>query len=281
LLDVARCWIREYGIDGWRLDAADEVDHRFWKALRSTVKETDPRAYLVGEMWGNATDWLRGDEFDAVMNYRWRASVLQFFGTEQISPTQFDATLAQIRSDYPTSVTPVMFNMMASHDIERTRTAFGGDWRKAGQAVLFQMTYPGTPCVYYGDEIGMEGARDPHNRHAMIWDKTQWDDGTREFYKQMIALRRNHPTLRRGDYRTIYADDTASVFGYTREYDGEFALVLFNRTDRPQIATVLLSELHSESLGNWLGSGQRIQYEANKLLVELPERGFALLGTAK
>jgi cyclomaltodextrinase / maltogenic alpha-amylase / neopullulanase len=280
LLDVATRWLRDAGIDGWRLDAADEVDHRFWKALRKAVKETNPDAYLVGEMWGNATDWLRGDEFDAVMNYRWRAAVLEFFGMDAATPMQFDAELTQIRSDYPPAVTPVMFNMLASHDIERTRTAFG-DWRKEGQAVLFQMTYLGAPCVYYGDEIGMEGARDPHNRHAMIWDRAQWDKGSRDFYRRCIALRRDHEVLRRGNYRTVYRDDAAQVFGFVRTQDEDLALVLFNRSDRPQRATVLCSEIGVKPLRDWLGMNPKVEIRPDVLVVDLPERGFAVLGTER
>jgi glycosidase len=230
LLDVATRWIRQAGIDGWRLDAADEVSQDYWRAFHKAVRAVRPDAYILGEMWGDAGPWLQGDQWDAVMNYRWRAAALDFFVFDRLPPTQFDARLTKLRDDYPPAATAVMFNLLGSHDTERLRTLCRGDRARETQAALFQMTYPGTPCVYYGDEIGMEGGHDPDDRRAMEWDEAKWDRPMLATYQRLIALRRRSPVLRRGDYRTVLADDRRGLFGFTRALGPDRALVLFNRS---------------------------------------------------
>ena len=279
LLDVATRWITETKIDGWRLDAADEVEHAYWQEFRKAVRRADPKAYLVGEIWSNAHDWLQGDQFDAVMNYRWRGAALDYFAFDKTKPTEFDAALRQIRDDYPPAATGVMFNMLGSHDVERLRTLCGGSWAKQKQSVLFQMTYPGTPCIYYGDEIGMEGGKDPDNRRAMEWDKSKWDKEAQRFYRQILRLRKEKPILRRGDYKTVYADDSTAVFGYTRTRGNQEVLVLFNRGDLPQTAAIPLEIFCGKPYTDWLHSDLHTEERDGNLLVSLPERGIAVLGT--
>jgi cyclomaltodextrinase len=278
LLDISTRWIRETGIDGWRLDAADEVSQDFWRAFRKAVRKADPNAFLVGEIWGNASDWLQGDQFDSVMNYRWRGAVLDFFALDKLSPGKFDARLSRLRETYLPAVTPVLFNMLDSHDTERIKTLCKGDRTREEQAVLFQMTYPGTPCIYYGDEVGMEGGRDPDNRRAMLWDKTQWDTSLLAFYKRLLTLRRDHGVLRRGDYRTILADDKTGVFAFRRDYGKEHVLVVFNRSSQAQKCALPLSQIGTGPFSDWLGNGVKLQKQGGQTLLSLPARGVALLG---
>jgi len=185
------------GIDGWRLDVPNDVSHVFWKGWRTLVKSINPNAYIVGEIWDDATPWLKGDEFDAVMNYRFaKASVRFFIDTNRLrySPEQFDHELADIRKSYPGDVNYVMQNLLDSHDTDRLLSMIINPNRhyndanrlqnnpnydidepgtKAKQVmelmVMFQMTYVGAPMIYYGDEAGMWGAGDPDDRKPMVW----------------------------------------------------------------------------------------------------------------
>lgn len=274
LLDVAKRWIVDAHIDGWRLDAADEVPHDYWKLFRQTVRQADPRAYIVGEIWGNAQSWLQGDQFDSVMNYRWRGAVLDFFATDRLKPSAFDAALKQIREDYPPAASAVMFNVLDSHDTERIRTLCKGDGRKQRQAALFQLTYPGTPCIYYGDEIGLEGGRDPDDRRAMPWDKEKWDQATLTFYRKVLALRSQIPALRRGTFRVVTTDDASGIFGFERVLGKGRVLVFFNRGDSERSVSVPRGGLRWTER---LNEGARITSQNDRLTVTLPARGAALL----
>lgn len=279
LLDVGTRWIRDAHIDGWRLDAADEVQHRFWQAFRQTVRKENINTFLVGEIWGNAHDWLQGDQFDSVMNYRFRGAVLDFFVNTKFTPTEFDRSLAQIRADYPPAASGTMFNILDSHDTERIRTLCKSDWNVERQAVLFQMTYPGVPCIYYGDEVGLEGGKDPDNRRAMPWEPAQQDKTILAFYKRLLALRHSHSVLRRGDYRTVLTDNNTATFGFLRTRDKERALVLFNRSTLPQKLTIPAAQIGSMPLTDWLSSGLLLTRQGENFTVLLPGRGIAVFGT--
>jgi len=232
--DTVREWMR-MGVDGWRLDVANEVPHDFWREFRRVVKEVDRDAYLVGEIWSSGEAWLRGDQFDAVMNYRFRDAVLQFIALRRISPTELDARLAQIRADYPGPVFWALLNLLGSHDTERFLTAAGGDVRRLKLAALLQMTYPGAPIIYYGDEVGLRGGRDPDNRRAFPWEPERQDQELLEWYRKLVALRRGHRVLTEGDVRTLLADDATGVYAYARELQqdgvGSVAVVVLNNSD--------------------------------------------------
>jgi cyclomaltodextrinase len=173
IFDAARYWI-EQGIDGWRLDVPLCIDDdTFWQKFRRIVKAANSEAYLVGEVWGDATRWLRGDQFDAVMNYLFAKVCIGFFVGDRLDgelvarmgyapiPTldaqAFAQQIEELLALYPWEVTLVQLNLLDSHDTARFLTLAEGDVSALKLAVLFQMTYPGAPCIYYGDEIGLEG----------------------------------------------------------------------------------------------------------------------------
>jgi glycosidase len=213
------------GVDGWRLDVPNEIPHDFWIEWRKLVKSINPECYIVGEIWNNASAWLQGDQFDAVMNYRFREPCLRFFARGDVLPSQFDTALAHQRQDYPEPVNFVLQNLLGSHDTERLLTACGGNVEREKLAVLFQMTYPGAPMVYYGDEIGMEGGKDPECRGTMIWNKKHQRADLLDWYKKMIALRSSHPVWRHGSFDTLRTDDEQMVYIYARR-DGESRAVV-------------------------------------------------------
>lgn len=278
LLNVTTGWIRDAQIDGWRLDAANEINPDFLKALRKSVKREKADALIVAEIWGDASDWLQGDQADSVMNYRWRGAALDFFVWDKTSPSRFDALLTRIRDDYPAAATAVMFNMLGSHDVERLRTLCKGDRNRERMAVAFQMTYPGAPCIYYGDEIGMEGGKDPDDRRGMNWSEQQWDRATFAFYKSMIAMRKQHVALRRGDFKTLLSDDATGLYGYLRSSDSERAVVLFNRSDGEQTLTLPATARPTTRTRFWYDSGAKLTTNGIRLMVTLPARGFAVIG---
>jgi len=247
LLGVARYWV-EQGIDGWRLDVPAEIaDDDFWREFRQCVKEANPEAYIVGEIWHDARHWLQGDQFDAVMNYLFTKACLSFFigqnlnqalisgvgycPVEPVDAAGFAATIDDLLSMYPSEVTQAQLNLLDSHDTARFLTLARGDESALRLAVLFMMCYPGAPCIYYGDEVGMQGGKDPDCRRAFRWDVSQWNMKLFDYVKRCIALRKAHPALRRGEYKRLFAQGNVYVFG--RRLSDEVLLIVLNAGPHP------------------------------------------------
>ncbi|MGE5590072.1 MAG: glycoside hydrolase family 13 protein [Bacillota bacterium] len=213
LLDVAEHWLRRAGIDGWRLDVANEVDHAFWRAFRQRVKGVNPEAWILGEIWHDSLEWLRGDQYDSVMNYPFRDALLAFFRGEE-DAEHLDARLARLRLQYPWHVTANLLNLLGTHDTPRIRTLIGRE--KSLLAAVLMMTYPGVPLIYYGDEVGMEGGQDPGCRGAMDWSGQTWDRAALDLYRRLVQIRRAFPWLRDGGFRTLAAEPGGALFGFER-----------------------------------------------------------------
>jgi cyclomaltodextrinase / maltogenic alpha-amylase / neopullulanase len=241
LLEVARYWV-DFGIDGWRLDVPEEIkDETFWQSFRCVVKEANPDAYIVGEIWHTAQEWLRGDKFDAVMNYIFSRAAFGFFAADTLrmdyhpggfhlaplTAQAFAKTVDQMLALYPWPIIQSQLNLLDSHDTARALWIVNGDESALRLCTLFQMTMPGAPCIYYGDEIGMTGATDPYCRAAFPWhDKTQWNQGLLDFYQRAIALRHQYPVLSLGDYETLHSDHT--LYAFRRTTIDASAIVIFN-----------------------------------------------------
>ncbi|GJM69402.1 hypothetical protein HMSSN036_16180 [Paenibacillus macerans] len=164
----------------------------FWREFRQIVKKANPDAYLIGEVWSDSLNWLLGDQFDSVMNYPFADKVLEFFNGG-MDGCAFSDEMGALIMRYPQQTNEVVFNMLCSHDTPRLLTRVGGDKRKLKLCVVFLFTYIGTPCVFYGDEIGLTGEGDPDCRKCMEWDRSKQDRELYDFYKLMIALRKNIP----------------------------------------------------------------------------------------
>ncbi|ADO54463.1 MULTISPECIES: alpha-glycosidase [Paenibacillus] len=232
LLNVAKHWIEEVGIDGWRLDVADEVDHAFWREFRTTVKQANPEAYILGEMWNESSEWLQGDQFDATMNYPFTYAVNDFFVKKVTDAQSFAFAIGRQLARYPQQASEVAFNLLDSHDTPRLLTLCGGDKRLMRLAALFQFTYMGAPCIFYGDEIGLDGDADPGCRQCMEWDTDKQDHELFNFYRELIALRKAHPVLRdQGSITFLEAQPEGASLAYERRSDEEVLLVLLNRSD--------------------------------------------------
>ncbi len=239
LLDVVTRWMQRAPIGGWRLDVANEVPDHFWREFRRQVKRLRADAIIIGEIWGDASHWLRGDMFDSVMNYPWRGIILDWVAYRRTTPSTTDDRLRLLALTYPRAVTYSLYNMLSSHDTPRLRTLCGGDWRRVRLAFLLQMTLPGAPAIYYGEEVGMEGGNLPDNRRPMEWRPSPEGAALREYVTALIGLRKAHPALRRGEWTTLLTDDRQNVYAYLRHQHDDRVLVVINNGEKP--ATVRLN----------------------------------------
>lgn len=276
LFDATRKWT-EMGIDGWRLDVPNEISHNFWIEWRKLVKSINPECYIVGEIWEDASPWLKGDQFDAVMNYLFRDAVNLYFVFNKLNTKQFDSLLA-IPRKYPTEVQYALQNLVGSHDTERFLTLTKGNTAKAKLAALFQMTYIGAPMIYYGDEIGMMGGRDPDCRRTMIWDTLHWNFDLLDFYKKVVAMRNENEVFRRGSYKTFLIDDNKKLFGFVRETNSQKAIVILNNNNNCQRIEI---KSPFENINEWndILNGKMIKTSKNKIIIDnvLPYSGVVLI----
>ncbi len=273
LLEVASYWIKETGIDGWRLDVANEIDHEFWRKFRRVVKGLNPDAYIVGEIWHDAQPWLMGDQFDGSMNYPFTRACLQYFAWGKIGPDHFKELINKNIMRYTKQANESMLNILDSHDTARFVTEAGGDFRKLKLAALFQMTYEGAPSIYYGSEIGLEGKNDPECRRTMVWDDSKWQEGLYDFYGRIINLRHSFKALRLGvltfvDPRT----DAGDVLMYKKTLGEETITIVMNNTEH-EANLSLDASLYTKDLYN--------QCDLNKvgdqIELALAPYGFAIL----
>jgi cyclomaltodextrinase len=231
LLNVAKYWT-ELGIDGWRLDVPNEInDDSFWAAFRETVRSINPQAYLLGEIWEVAPRWIGPDHFDGLMNYPLREALIAFIGEGILSATAFSQRLDQLLNAYPRENIYAQYLLLGSHDIPRIRTLLKGDDRKLRLLQLLQFTFPGIPAIYYGDEIGLEGGKDPDCRRAFPWAEGSWDKENRRCLSRLIKLRKTIPELRDGWLDIIHADDETGTLGMLRGKGEQAVLMVLNASD--------------------------------------------------
>ncbi len=290
LYEVAEYWLNQ-GIDGWRLDVPQEITTPgFWEEFRKRVKAINPEAYIVGEIWRDAVPWLQGNHFDAVMNYGFNRACTGFFGGEaldrkfrpggfklrRLDARRFGREIDRLLNLYDWEVTLVQYNLLSSHDEPRFLTVVGNDKRRLRLATLFQMTFPGAPSIYYGDEIGMTGGPDPDCRRAFPWSETLWDHDLREDFKRFIALRRAHPALRRGDFITLYAKGQS--YGYARRDERETFVVLLNAgTQADAIEVDLGNLLPPDATVHDVWSQESVSLTGTKLSYTLPPLSSCVL----
>lgn len=298
LMRVAEHWIR-FGADGWRLDVAAEIDDdEFWREFRRRVKAVNPEAYIVAEVWFEDHRWLHGDQFDAYMNYPLGFAALSFAAGSHRNQAVIDRhheVRAGIRPDdgrafldrvghqlrtYDPAITAVQLNLLGSHDTPRILTLCDGDRDAVRMAMLVQLTLPGAPCIYYGDEIGMEGAHDPDCRRSFPTDEAAWDRDLRDYVRGLIALRRREPALRGGAFEPAGASGMAA--GYGRLLEGGGFLVCLNAGEEPASL-----EVDAGGAGGRLDpvvpegwpwdAGEPVAVEGGRAVVELGARSARLL----
>ncbi|MBO6574225.1 MAG: glycoside hydrolase family 13 protein [Rhodothermales bacterium] len=281
------------GVDGWRLDVVADVPVGFWAEWNAFLRTLRPDAYTVAELWEDASETIEAGGFSASMNYYGFAFPTKGYLIDgRMAPSDFVAALTERLGAHRPEVAHAVQNLIDSHDTDRVASMivnarrdlpyaredwdvwFDYDWGARNSAsdeaypveapsaedraiqrmvALFQMTFPGSPMVYYGTEAGMWGADDPDDRQPMWWPEMEFDpvsfhprrgpidpipvgfDGdVFEHYQRAIALRRSHPSLRRGSFEIVHADDASGTAGFERALDDERVIVLLNRSDSPQ-----------------------------------------------
>ena len=313
---VLHHWLNE-GVAGWRLDVIDELPEPFSQSFFAELKKSNPEAVMIGEVWEDAShkiaygvprEYLCGQEMDSAMNYPFRTILFDFLKGHvdgQTAQRRFES----LRENYPRENFYAMMNLIGSHDVQRAITLLGDAAYYDGMpaveqsrarldkeqynlgaarlmmAALWQMTYPGVPCIYYGDEIGMQGFKDPYNRRPYPWDGG--DLYLREWYKKIIALRNKHTVLQTGSLLPLSADgDTIAyarvirggedVFGAEAE-DGAF-LVAFNRSrSESRMVYMDASDFADGCFVDALGSGKEYPVVRGQVEVKLaPLTGILL-----
>ncbi len=228
---VCEYWTSQFRVDGLRFDVANEVSHEFLKLIRRRVKAVNPDIYLLAEIWHDSTPWLRGDKFDAIMNYSLREAVSDFWLDEQQTTKQLEQRLNRCLTMYPEQSLRVMFNLLDSHDTERLYHRCGHDEDKFFQQLTLLFTLFGSPCIYYGTEIMMDGGHDPDCRRCMPWDEIDSGDHDEIIaqVKTLIKARKETPELKSLDMKFIDSGNNRQI-KYIK--DGS-VLVAANADDAP------------------------------------------------
>lgn len=229
LLKVCQYWLHDVGVQGMRLDVANEVDPRFWRVMRPYVKSINPNNWIVGEIWGDGNPWLKGDQFDSVMNYQFREAAIRFIAHNTDDASQFAANLVRVDKSYAPQVSRNMMNLLSSHDTPRFLTECGGDRDLAKLGAAIQFTWVGEPSIYYGEELGMEGGKDPDNRRGMEWSKATLDNDILNCYRKLIQTRHRTKAFAEGKAEFLFSDKEGGVFDRVGYSDA--AIVLFNRSN--------------------------------------------------
>ena len=228
LMRVGEYWI-EQGADGWRLDVPGEISTEgFWEEFRQRVRAKNPDAYIVGEIWGDASWWTgSGERFDGAMNYLLTGYNVSFasgshtnlhvadglqYQVKHIDAAEYGASVNRLLETYPEPANRAHMNILGSHDTARLLTVAGDNVASVQLAALLMFTFIGAPCIYYGDEIGLTGGHDPECRASFPWDWEEgWNTDILEAFRTLAQLRDQHPALRRGSYRTLHALDDGQL----------------------------------------------------------------------
>ena len=249
---VVKHWLKK-GSSGWRLDVVDELPDFFVKTLRNEVKKQDPDAVIIGEVWEDAShkvaydelrEYFLGEELDSVMNYPLRSALIDYV-SRNIDAKSFEKRIMSLKENYPAPAFYSLFNFLSSHDTERILTVLGGKnfatkdeqcasrlsfeekelaKRKLKCIITLQMLLPGVPVIFYGDEAGLEGFRDPFCRRCFPWG--QEDTEITDYYKKAIATRCESNAFSSGEFEPIY--NFRQGFGFIRYDDKDSYIVLVN-----------------------------------------------------
>lgn len=217
LISVGKYFVEEFNVDAWRLDVSNEVDHKFWRMFRDEIKKVKPDCYILGELWHDGLPWLMGDQFDSVMNYPLSDAIEKFICNNSINAKEFTYKVNNINLAYPTQVTEGIFNLVGSHDTPRILSLCGDVIEKAKLCYLLMFTQAGCPCIYYGDEIGINGMNKEGdiglelNRKCMIWKKELQNLDMLSFMKKLIKIRNENSELKNVNNEWILSEDNLLI----------------------------------------------------------------------
>ncbi|CDF59239.1 glycoside hydrolase family 13 protein [Thermobrachium celere] len=246
LLNIAKYWIEEFDIDGWRLDVANEIDHKFWREFRETVKAAKEDAMIIGEVWDGAESYLRGDQYDSSMNYPFMHVALEVFAKGTMNLKELDSYMQNLYARYRRDIRYNLLNLLDSHDTARFLYECSNDKEKLKSAAFYMFTTIGIPMIFYGDEAGLSGATDPHCRITMDFDNI--DNELFTFYKNLTRIRRSSKALKIGEYAKYFVDD--EVYAFRRFTDDEEVLCILNLSDKVREIPAYLDGEYMDILSN-------------------------------
>ncbi len=293
IMEIAEYWIK-FGIDGWRLDVPFEIrTPGFWQEFRERVKAINPEAYIVGEVWTDAREWLDGSQFDGVMNYLFTAPTIAFTAGDRVileqvedrsyepypalSAAGYAEKIQEVLKLYPWEIQLTQLNLLASHDTARLLSIADGDKKSVELATLLLLTFPGAPSIYYGDEVGLVGKLDPDSRRGFPLE-ANWDREIFKTHRDLIALRHAYPCLRTGDYKVLFAE--GEVYVFARTLDKEELIVAVNVGTSSATANVDMNDLRSQP-DKVLYASDKVELNHqgdSQILLNIPPRTGCILG---
>ena len=289
---ILRHWMRApYSIDGWRFDVIHMLGEGpgstnnayYARQFRRTLREENEEAYFLGEHFNEATSWLQGDQEDGAMNYygfahpvrEWLAGTDIAYQPAKLDTADFSAWLDSARGRIPYDNQLAQFNLLDSHDTARFFTLVDADVEAMKLAITLQFAYPGTPCIYYGDEIGLEGGQDPDCRRCFDWDRTHWNRELLSHYIESVRLRKKREELRHGAYQALVAKDDAFAFArFTKEGASVIAL---NRGAESAAIRVPVWQVPTKVKAWRAMGGEPMMADRGWVTVILPARGSVVL----
>ncbi len=274
LLDVGTYWIREFDIDGWRLDVANEIDHDFWRDYRRAIRSVKEDAVLIGEIWDDSRSFLEGDQFDSVMNYNLTFAVIDSIAKRELNAREFADRISYLMMRYQEPMQQAQLNLIDSHDIPRFITQAGGSRERLKLAALFLLTHVGAPMIFYGDEQGLAGWHEIEYRRPMEWK--QKDEEMYSFYRKAIGLRKRYMDAILKGYRILYSDD--AIFVYCCEDCARGFLVAMNLSDKMHHMVFDVPENIKKILDSPIDyfTSQSYQVDGSNLIADL-KPGFAIV----
>jgi glycosidase len=228
LLDIATFWIREYDIDGWRLDVSDEVSHTFWRKFREEVKRVKPDCVIIGENWHDAYAYLQGDQYDGIMNYAFTKACLDYYAFNAFDAKGFAQKLNHLLIRNTGQVSAMMMNLLDSHDTDRFYTSIGRNKDRLLSAIAVMNMYVGALCIYYGTESCLEGGYDPDNRRCFDWEEAHLDLPYMAALKKLLSLRQR-PAIKKGDIHITYDENLCYL---SRTCSGSEILLIVNQSGK-------------------------------------------------
>jgi cyclomaltodextrinase / maltogenic alpha-amylase / neopullulanase len=290
IMKIAEYWL-EFGIDGWRLDVPYEIKTPgFWQEFRQRVKGINPHAYIVGEVWTDASPWLDGTQFDGVLNYLFNEAVMAFAVGDRIvldlvesqsyypypplDAVGYAAKIQNLLELYPWEIQLTQLNVLSSHDTARLMSIANGDQASVELCNLLLFTFPGAPSIYYGDEVGLPGGIDPDCRRVFPLE-SDWNQEILNTHKQLISLRQNYPALRIGNYQVLYAKGTVYIFA--RILENEELIIAVNVGNESMTVNIDCHSLKSQPNQILFGKGE-ITWQGENICLTIPPRSGFISG---
>ncbi|MBX3115000.1 MAG: hypothetical protein KF836_10585 [Fimbriimonadaceae bacterium] len=280
ILKTSDYWVNKVGIAGWRLDVANEVPMDFWRKFRTHIKSQNPDTWILGENWSDSSQWLQGDQWDSAMNYPFRGAVLEHIAYGKSNAQEFLDQLMDAYLLYGPQVSRNMLNSLGTHDTPRFLNQCREDTALARMGAVALFAWPGVPCVYYGDELGMTGGIDPDNRRGMRWDLNTEKNEFKSLYQKLISVRKNCQALQSGDPLPLLAENRIQVSVFARTGQKDFAIAAFNRSDDIQEVELDLKQLKAPTSTPLVDvvSGKALSFSGDtRLRLRLPAKSAALV----